>query len=50
MSGSGIDDPFICDQCGEEYQEKDSWASADGRKFFCSEECCESYEEQRKEP
>lgn len=50
MSGNPMDAPFLCDQCNKEYKEEDSWASADGRKFFCSEECLEIYEEKYVEP
>lgn len=44
MSGNPVDQPYYCDCCGKEVQEKDLIAVPNNDEvFFCSDACAESW-------
>lgn len=51
MSGSGINDGYFCEECGEEFfsEERIHGSAANLDAIFCSSECVEEYEEKRKQ-
>ncbi len=45
MAGNPTDAPFLCDHCGEPFQEDKAWGAAGSELLFCSEDCALSWED-----